>query len=152
MDFEFKEQKYAYQKNDNCVVLKRSKIDRYKRKCSNCGYEYNMISPVMVKPVIKKSLNGELSNIDVLERQVADMKRKISKCVPSCLVVYFVLSFATMLVSSVLFVIKYFYGVYITKDFYLISAFLVSSTLFFTALVAMFDWKGKNTNDAKQKR
>lgn len=94
---------------------------------------------------------GNPSNIHVLERQVADMKKQLSNCVPICLVIYLVACFTAMIISLTLFILKYAYGVYITKDFYLISAFLISITLFFTALVAVVDWRRTN-KDGEEKR
>lgn len=95
---------------------------------------------------------GNPSNIRVLERQVADMKNQLSNCVPICLVIYLVTCFTIMIISLSLFVLKYASGVYITKDFYLISAFLISLTLFLTALAAVVDWRKTNKDDAKKKR
>ena len=79
------------------------------------------------------------------------MKKQLSNCVPICLVIYLVTCFAAMIISLTLFLLKYAYGVYITKDFYLMPAFLVSTTLFVTALVAVVDWRRTN-KDGEEKR
>ena len=77
-----------------------------------------------------------------LEEENARMKNKLRNSFPVHIISYSIICSAIMAVSILLLVLRFVFGVYILDPYYIICALLISTTLFFTAIAAIKDWKG----------
>lgn len=76
-----------------------------------------------------------------LEEENARMRNKLKYSFPVHIICYSTLCSAIMAVSGFLLILRFAFKIYIIEPYYLICALLISATLFFTAIVAIKDWK-----------
>lgn len=76
-----------------------------------------------------------------LEEENARMKSKLKNSFPVHIICYSTLCSAIIAVSAFLLILRFVFGIYIVDPYYIICALLISTTLFFTAIAAIKDWK-----------
>lgn len=77
-----------------------------------------------------------------LEDENEKMKKKIKNSFPIHIITYLVICSLAMGASITLLVLRFVFKVYIVDPYYIICTLLIASTLFFTAVIAIKDWKG----------
>lgn len=93
--------------------------------------------------------NSQLqSRIIELEKELEElkgenimMKKRLDKSIPIHIIAYTIISAVVCAISIFLLVFRFGFDIYVMDPYYIISALLISLTLFFTALFAIKDWK-----------
>lgn len=76
-----------------------------------------------------------------LEEENKLMKRKVKNSFPLHILLYLTICSAVIGISFTLLCLRFIFKVYTVDPYYIICALLISLTLFFTAVVAIKDWK-----------
>lgn len=89
--------------------------------------------------ILSKKTNEE--HIIELEKENEMLKKKIKKSFPVHIMFYSIISGMFIATNVTLLMLRFTLGVYTIDPYYLICGLLISLTLFFTAIVAIKDWK-----------
>lgn len=87
-------------------------------------------------------LNTKLVNENQsLKATVNHMKDMLKKCIPTHIILFLIVNVAIMTLSATLAVLFYGAQFYIVDIYYILCTFIISTTLFCTALRALADWR-----------
>lgn len=116
-------------------------------ECINYSNEESVKSYIKIhraKNLLDKFLQEERRDnerILELEEENARMKNKLKNSFPVHIICYSVICSAVMAVSGMLLILRFVFGVYTIDPYYIICALLISTTLFFTVIAAIKDWR-----------
>lgn len=89
-----------------------------------------------------KNIDSHLNErIMELEKENDIMRSKLKIGTPIHIITYLIINSLVMGASACLLILRYVFKIYIVDPYYVICAFLISATLFATAIAAIKDWK-----------
>ncbi|MCH5271571.1 MAG: hypothetical protein J1E83_12615 [Lachnospiraceae bacterium] len=85
-----------------------------------------------------------------LKEQNSKMKMILKKCIPMHTMLFLVVNMGIIVGASIFLALSHTMHIYVLDPYYLVCALLISSTLFFTALISLFEWR-KLLRDEKER-